>query len=179
MEDYKIILYILAAVAYFVVSQWRKAFKTPDDKSPEVKPKRTVASQPQQRPAQPVTSFEDILKELQPKAEKAKSQGKTLVQDAREFVGEKVLPPLATESAQPVFNKYNSYEEKPERARSWEKRAEAIEAAKNSKFREQKSFVPNEKAVELKPSRFAALLRNPSSVRDAVILTEIFNRKYN
>ncbi|MFD2515669.1 hypothetical protein ACFSRY_17485 [Pontibacter locisalis] len=172
MDDFKIILYILAAVAYFLLTQWRKAFKSPGEDEEELpQPKRKRVDQ--DFPNRPVTSFEDILRELQPKAEK----GKAVIESAREEVRGNV-PPLA-----PVLvpeRKYNNYEDVAPRALSWEKRAEAIEAAKNSAMKREKAFKVYEQEERKQPTNpYAALLKNPATVRDAVILTEIFNRKYS
>ncbi|GHA58523.1 hypothetical protein [Pontibacter akesuensis] len=171
MEDYKIILYILAAVAYFVITQWRKAFKSPNKREDQVE--NLPRPKQQARPAQPVTSFEDILRELQPKAEQAKETVKPMVKQAQEFVQEKVLPPLA-----PAANKYNTYEDKPARALSWEKPAEAMEAAKQSRLRQKIAFAPSDVGRVVKPNRYAEMLSKPGSARDAFVLSEIFNRKY-
>ncbi|WP_439882997.1 hypothetical protein ACSX1A_07470 [Pontibacter sp. MBLB2868] len=170
MDDFKIILYILAAVAYFLFTQWRKAFKTPDeDELPAPRNQKGATDYP----SKPSTSFEDILRELQPKAEK----GRAIVEAAKEKVQENI-PPLAP--VMPAEIKYKSYEDKAPRALSWEKTAEALEAAKRSGKRNKPVFEAYEKEVRLqRTSHYAKLLRNPTTVRDAIILTEILNRKYN
>ena len=168
MDDFKIILYILAAVAYFVLTQWRKAFKSPGNNEELPTPERKRVEQ--DFPDKPFTSFEDILRELQPKAEK----GKAVIEAAREEAKENI-PPLAPVAA--PEKKYRNYEEMPVKALSWEKRAEAIEAAKRSQERKP-VFEAYEKEEKLK-NPYARLLKNPATVRDAVILTEILNRKYS
>ncbi|MEJ8802257.1 hypothetical protein [Pontibacter sp. H249] len=171
MEDFKIILYILAAVAYFLFTQWRKAFSAPEQEEEErPKPKRVQQQQPQQ-PPRPVTSFEDILRELQPKMEQDRAEPIP----AREFAREVTPAPLAT--ATESTTKYKSYEQAAPKILSWEKKAEAIEAQKRSMERRQPVFKAynQEKAPE---SRYAKLLRNPTTVKDAVILTEILKRKF-
>ncbi|WP_299821888.1 hypothetical protein [uncultured Pontibacter sp.] len=171
MDDFKIILYILAAVAYFLFSQWRKAFNSSDareDEAPAKPQQRRV--QPQQ-PARPVTSFEDILRELQPKMEKGRAE----VENARERAREVIPPVMATVESAP---KYRNYDDMAPKALSWEKPAEAIQAQRRSDARKQPIFKGNTESLNTKPSRYAAMLQNPATVRDAVILSEIFNRKY-
>ncbi|ARS34893.1 hypothetical protein [Pontibacter actiniarum] len=174
MDDFKIILYILAAAAYFLFMQWRKAFKG-DEGDVDVEPRRPHPRR--QQPERPVTSFEDILRELQPKAER----GKELVQEAKERGREKaqqVVPPLAPVAEAPA-KKYKSYEDVAPRVLSWEKPAEAREAAKQSRLQPKSEFEAYEKERVLEQNKYARLLRNPASARDAVILAEIINRKYS
>ncbi|MBC5991639.1 hypothetical protein [Pontibacter cellulosilyticus] len=173
MDDFKIILYILAAVAYFLFMQWRKAFNTPGDEQDEVEPRpqQQRRVQPQQ-PQRPVTSFEDILRELQPKAEKGRAELETVKEKAKE-----VMAPVVRD--EDVVPKYKSYEQPAPKVLSWEKAAEALEAKKRSKQRRQPLFEAYAQDKEVTKSRYAAMLQNPATVRDAVILSEIFNRKYS
>lgn len=166
MDDLMIILFILATAAYFVLTQWRKAFKSPGKDEAELPaPQRRRVDQ--EFPEKPFTSFEDILRELQPKAEKVKA----VIEAAKDNI-----PPLAPVAA--PEKKYRSYEEMPVKALSWEKRAEAIEAAKRSQERRRPVFEAYEKGEKLR-NPYARLLKNPATVRDAVILTEILNRRYS
>ena len=169
MDDFKIILYILAAVAYFLFTQWRKAFQTPDEQQ-DVEPRPQRKKVMPQQPPKPVTSFEDILRELQPKAERREAEAGAPMEMPRE-----VVPPVIR--AEPV-PKYRSYEQNVPKVLSWEKKAEAIEAQKRSMERRQPVFKSYTKEQEEPAYRYARMLRNPATVRDAVILTEIFNRKY-
>lgn len=175
MEDLQIIIYILAAVAYFIITQWRKAFSGGDE-DVDVEPRRP---RPQQQPPKPVTSFEDILRELQPKLDQANRQGQEVVQQTKERTREIVQTAPAMVPAEAPARKYKNYDEVAPKALSWEKRAEAIEAAKQSKLREQKSIREAEPARVTRTNRYKEMLRNPASARDAVILSEIFNRRYS
>lgn len=174
MEDLQIIIYILAAVAYFIITQWRKAFSGGDE-DVDVEPRRPR----QQQPPKPVTSFEDILRELQPKLDQANRKGQEVVQQTKERTREIVQPAPAMAPAEAPARKYKNYDEVAPKALSWEKRAEAIEAAKQSKLREQKSVREAEPARATRTNRYKEMLRNPASARDAVILSEIFNRRYS
>jgi hypothetical protein len=179
MEDFKIILYILAIIAYFIYTAWRKAFKTPDDDLPrpaaQDRPKRerpiprplpTPTPQPrQQRPAAPATSFEDILREMQSKMERANEQArkrpetpKPTYQPTPEPVSAERMPARALSL------------EIPEQARMYEQQAKARSVAATAD-------APIKQREYAEPSRYAALLRNPQTAREAFILSEIFNRK--
>ena len=171
MDDYKIILYILAAVAYFLFNAWRKAFKGDDTVAPPPvqqgqEPKQVATQQTRpvpQRPAMPPTSFEDILRELQPKLERAKEVARPVLEK-----------PVAEAKPEPAFSKY----EQSQPALSLENPAEAKEAAR----RTQRKNIPAFEAYVQKPvaieNRYAALLRNPVTVRDAVIVSEILKPKF-
>ncbi|WP_187260597.1 hypothetical protein [Pontibacter beigongshangensis] len=183
MEDLKPILYVLAAVAYFVYSFWRKAFKD----NPEVKPpddlpeqnRKPVANRPQpQQPLGPPTSFEDILRELQPKLDKAKQQGRTVVESERQRAKPVPVPVPA-----------RSYEARKPTTRSLEDPAELVEARRKVEEAKRRAEQPvYQKAAFVIPEapvpqqarrnhRIAAMLRNPQTVRDAVILSEVLQRK--
>lgn len=174
MDDFKIIIYILAAAAYFLLTQWRKAFKGGEDEEADVEPRRQ-----HRQPAKPVTSFEDILRELQPKVEQARRQGQEVVQQGEERAKELVKPVIAkAETVLEAPVKYKSYETMAPRVLSWEKKAEAIEAAKNAALLRQESFKAYDRERP-QANRYAALLRNPASAREAFVLSEIFKRKYD
>ncbi|WP_266205687.1 hypothetical protein [Pontibacter kalidii] len=176
MDDFKIIIYILAAVAYFVLTQWRKAFKggAEVEEEEELEPRR---QRPRHQPPKPITSFEDILRELQPKMEQARQQGQEVVQQAKERTRELAQPAMAPVAE--ATRKYRNYDEIAPKVLSWEKKAEAIEAAKQSSLRRQAGFTAYEQPRKPATSRYAEMLRNPATARDAVILSEIFNRKYS
>lgn len=171
MDDYKIIIYILAAAAYFLITQWRKAFKS--DADTDERPPREQQTYREQ-PPRPVTSFEDILREMQPQAQKATQEAKERVQEAVT----QTLSPVTSQAATATQRKYKSYEGPAPKALSWEKPAEALEAAKRSKLHREKSYDGYEKKQQAS-SKYAKLLKNPSTAREAVILSEIFNRKYS
>lgn len=184
MEDLKPILYVLAAVAYFVYSFWRKAFKdNPEVKPPDELPEqnRKPAARPRpQLPHGPPTSFEDILRELQPKLDKAKEQGRTTVDTMKE----KVKPMPA-----PTPTPARSYEVTNPAAHSLEAPLEVIQARRKAEDAKRKADrlaareaafgIPEAPAPKPVSSghRIVALLRNPQSVRDAVILSEVLQRK--
>lgn len=182
MEDYKLILYILAIVAYFIYTAWRKAFKTPDDdgrppaptqerpqqERPAPRPMPTTQSQPrqQQRPSVPATSFEDILREMQTKMERANEQNRTPVEQPK---------PVLQPAMQPVAREREPRRalslENPEHAQLYNQKRKDRIAAADALYelkKQERRVVPN---------LYGELLHNPQTIRQAFILSEIFNRK--
>ncbi|PKV75371.1 hypothetical protein [Pontibacter ramchanderi] len=181
MEDFKLILYILAIVAYFIYTAWRKAFKTPEDDgrppAPHNQPPRErpdprpmPASQPQtrqQRPAVPATSFEDILKEMQRKMERANETERPSVESPKP-----VLQPVTQPVAKDREPRRTALSlENPEQAKLYNQQRRERQAAADALFDAKKY---ERKTV---PNVYGELLHNPQSVRQAFILSEIFNRK--
>ncbi|SIQ97502.1 hypothetical protein [Pontibacter lucknowensis] len=180
MEDFKLILYILAIVAYFIYTAWRKAFNTPDDdgrppapqeRSPQERqaprPIPTAQTQPrQQRPSAPATSFEDILREMQSKMERANEQNRAPVEKPKPVL-QPVLQPTAREQKPPRALSL----ENPEQARLYNQQRKERIAAADALYEAKK-----QERIAV-PNVYAQLLHNPQSVRQAFILSEIFNRK--
>ncbi|WP_018477819.1 hypothetical protein [Pontibacter roseus] len=178
MEDFKLILYILAIVAYFIYTAWRKAFKTPDE---DVAPKQERPKQEraipkpmpgpvqrpqQQRPAAPATSFEDILREMQSKMERANEQAQQPVEVPRPISKPVPHQPYKERETVRVLSQEN-----PDQARILNQR--------RRERRESDEALSEIKRQKLLPQTnvYAELLRNPQSARQAFIFTEIFNRK--
>lgn len=172
MEDYYIILYAIAAIVYFIFMQWRKAFNSPSEDADVEVPKQEGRPQ---SPNRPTTSFEDILRELQPKVERAEEKGKSIVESAKEQATQ-VAGPLAPATDLPP--KYRNYETEVPKVMSWEKKAEERQAARLSEQLRSRLF--KEETIQGKPkSKYAAILQNPKAAREAFILSEIFKRKYD
>ncbi|NDK54502.1 hypothetical protein [Pontibacter fetidus] len=164
MEDFKVIFYILLAVGYFLFNFFRKNFK--EDKS-QPKKFRDENEPPVQRPAQrppvPVTSFEDILRELQPKVEQARTQ-------TREVVYEQPAKSVYTSEVANV----SAYEHRAPEAISLEQRMPRRPPNERKASFEPYTIKPTTTLRKFDPS----VLRNPATARDAFVLSEIFNRKY-
>ncbi|MDX5423264.1 MAG: hypothetical protein LPK14_13485 [Hymenobacteraceae bacterium] len=106
--------------------------------------------------------------------EQAKQEAETVYERAREKV--QPVPPMAPPVAENP-RPYRSYEDLAPKVFSWEKPDEARMAAKRAEQRQEKVFKAY--TQESAPvSRYAKLLRNPQSAREAIILSEIFNRKH-
>ncbi|MFD2999122.1 hypothetical protein ACFS7Z_02020 [Pontibacter toksunensis] len=172
MEDYYIILYAIAAVVYFIFMQWRKAFNSPSEDADVEVPKQEGRPQ---YPNRPPTSFEDILRELQPKVERAEAKVKPIVENAKEQA-KQVAGPLSPAAELPP--KYRNYETEVPKVMSWEKKAEEREAARLTEHLRSRLF--KEETIEgKKQSKYSKILQNPNAAREAFVLSEIFKRKYD
>lgn len=184
MEDLKLILYILAIVAYFIYTAWRKAFKTPDDdgrpdappvdrerpqrERPRPQPMPTPQQQPrQQRPQAPATSFEDILREMQSKMERANEKNRKPVEQPKP--APQPVMQTTVKEREPARRALSL--ENPEQARIYNQQRKERLAAADALF--EASKLQRRQA----PNVYAQLLQNPQSVRQAFVLSEIFNRK--
>lgn len=175
MEDFKLILYVLAAVAYFIFMQWRKAFNAPDEDA-DVEPRKQERRAP--FPTKPATSFEDILRELQPKLDRAEAKGKAIIEKTKEQDRSLETPTPSYMEKRPVVKNYEDLVQTP-KALSWENPAEARLAKRLSEERRISSNFANYEKPTAIQNKYASLLRNPVSVRDAVVLKEILTRKYD
>lgn len=181
MEDFKFIFYIVLAVAYFLFTNWRKFMKGIDEepkkfRDPDAGPEQPQPKpQQQHRPSAPSTSFGDILRELQPKVERARERAKTTVETATAQIP---TPPLVEKP------KYRNYEaEYAVKSQSYtdERLAEAREISRRTQeVRRKEAFVPYAQIAKKEQSGKIAveLLRNPTTAREAFILSEIFQRRY-
>lgn len=171
MEDYKFIIYILLAVAYFLFTNWRKFMKGVEEEPKKFRdpnagpePSRPLPKQP----GAPPTSFEDILRELQPKVERAREEVKATVETVKPEVEKYV-------------GKYRNYDtEYASKVYTDERLAEAKEISRRTQeARRTQAFVPYAQNTQQEKKSIALeLLRNPATAREAFILSEIFQRKY-
>ncbi|MCC9138227.1 hypothetical protein ACFSKU_14295 [Pontibacter silvestris] len=168
MEDIKLILTILLGVAYFLFTTWRKAFKDDKQEVPSEAEQQRSQPVPQvKKPNAPKTSFEDIMRELQPKMDRAEEEKKTVT----ETIKEKVKPVIQPEK-QPF-----SYEQLPVR--------KPVSLEKYNRVKEREKLEQSNVESYTKGSHtirslsYAEMLRNPKGLREAVVLSEIFNRKYH
>lgn len=165
MEDFKVIFYILLAIGYFIFNFYRKNFKEDNSQPKKFRDENEPPVQrPQQRAPVPVTSFEDILRELQPKMEQAKTTARTIVEPKRP------VPQMATVEA-PVARSYEAPRREPISLEAQQPKRRTIDR--------QAAFEPyvQRKSTVLR-SFDPSILRNPQTARDAFILSEIFNRRY-
>ncbi|MCC9168308.1 hypothetical protein [Pontibacter harenae] len=177
MDDYKILIYILLAAGSYLITNWRKFFKDVDGPSQPKKfrdPNAGPINRPQpqqQNPTAPATSFEDILRELQPKVEKAKEQGKEIYEKARE--------PLRPEPVVVAKSYDNKTYEKPKAAPiSLEDPAYKREAARRRQEFKPLVIPKLQPQAQSPVPNYAKLLRTPAGAREAFVLSEILNRKH-
>ncbi|SEJ73477.1 hypothetical protein SAMN05192553_11049 [Cyclobacterium xiamenense] len=163
------IFYIIAIVIYFIYTSFIQ--KKPG--SPEANPEKPEG------PPQKKTSFEDLLREIR------NEQG----QRERDLEG--------TSEPEPVNTASSATEVAEQRETTYVAQQQEAEGAYKNPYRDIKQpLVKLDDQVDLKDgkkilgevvdvaeefpgtSKYARLLKNTSSARDAVILTEIFNRKH-
>lgn len=175
------IIYIIAIIIYFIYTAVKKGQKPQDLEGQDNLP---TDSQPQRKPA----SFEDLLKEIrsgQQEREKdfehtgqgSTTQTKTVPQAApvsREFEPQRDI----MRADRPRSKAYGDYEgtgaeiEKP-KIKTLDEQVSLTASVEGIK-----SSISTERIKTTKTkSRYAEMLSNPATVKDAVILSEIFNRK--
>ncbi|MDF2157800.1 hypothetical protein [Algoriphagus sp. CAU 1675] len=153
------VIYILAVIAYFVYQATKKKRAEGEEEYPE--------SQPPQQPQAP--SFEDLLREIR-EAQKPKPAPKP----KPVVVQEKAPEPKKT-----IYKSLEDYDDEI----SYYKGAFESSQVKAAKTSEGIPTIPTvvPEAYESKPkpkSRYADLLKNPATVKDAVVMKEILDRKY-
>lgn len=186
------IVYIIAIIAYFIYTATRKK-ANPEEMD---QPGSPEGQEEKRKPA----SFEDLLKEIrqgQGQREKdlqGSGQGKSAEQlpkrsEIRTFEKQKPRPlqegrTFEQPKLKPVqeerkIRRYESYEgEIAERAIP-----ERVKLADQERIHSHVQGIKSSIAVESLDSideenKYKTLLRNPESVKDAIILSEILNRKY-
>jgi hypothetical protein len=186
------IIYIIAIIAYFIYTATRKK-ANPEEMD---QPKTPDNSQEQRRPA----SFEDLLKEIrqnQGQREKDLSQsgqGKS----AEQFPRRQETRTLEQQKPRPVQETRTFEQQKPrnvqevKKAKGYEsfegviedKRIpERVKLSDQERIHGQIEGLKSSIAVESidrmdEENKYKTMLRNPETIKDAVILSEILNRKY-
>jgi hypothetical protein len=179
MDNFNLI-YIIALVIYFIYSALKKGKQGADDAN-------DIPSGPTQ-PRRPA-SFEDLLREIR---ESQNEQSRDLEASGQGEIEERKVK---RNEPEPVIQSYDAdsgtlHKEMPRKSRY-----EAFEGEVNpgekiyKKLDDQVSIYAPIEGIksELKsdrlstnktPNRYRTMLKNPQTVKDAVILSEILNRKY-
>lgn len=171
--DFGNIIYIVFVIGYFIYQITRK--KGRSDENPD--------SQPNQDQPEKGVSFEDLLREIRD-AQQGKKSTPTpapaptpAVQETR---SEDRFEPIKSEPVR--RSRYKSLEEQDDEISYYEG---AFEKTQSELLKTSKGMpaIPSvvEKEEELKPqfkSRYANLLKDPQSIKDAVVLKEVLDRKY-
>ena len=167
MENLETYLYVIVAVIYIIVRIIKARSKQNQPKRPIVKPQQQMQPQPAKKTSGPkkAFSFEDILKEFE----------KNLT--GEEVVQEKALPvkeikhekpaPVAVNKTKEKTNKYQKYKHK-----TYKDGKEIIR--KKMVFERSEAF----KIKESIASEYVRMLQDPEGFKNAVVLSEIINRKY-
>ncbi|UJP64277.1 hypothetical protein [Mongoliitalea daihaiensis] len=169
------IIYLIAVIIYFIYSALKKNKpEAPKDSSD------TSSEAPQQRPA----SFEDLLREIrrgQQEAEKDFEQtGQGTVKEERRPEPnrrvERPYQPMPEANQPKAYQAFQGaldedYKPKYKTLDEQVRISASIQGIKSTEVGVSKKKV--------KPvNRYARMLHNPKSVRDAIVLTEILNRKF-
>lgn len=165
MENLETYLYVFFAVVYIISRVIKARAKQNAAQKPAAKPQNQMQPQTANKPQQPKKgfSFDDILKEF----EKNLRGGEYAEEEAipvKELKYEEPVP-VAVKAKEEAPNPFHDY--KNVNLRSFEKAQDPI-------------FVRNEnfKIKENIANEYVKMLRDPNGFRNAVVLSEIINRKY-
>lgn len=170
MENIETILYLLIGVAYLISRVLKARKKAPPPRPGQAPPPQSqpqAQSQQNQRQPKKTFSFEDILKEFEQSLE-----GEVEVEEAppvRE-VKQEIPQPVAVPPEPRQPSRYEAYEgtsySKQSKASTSEKRVESF--ARNEKYSIKEEIVND----------YVKMLRDPDGFKNAIVLSEIINRKY-
>lgn len=168
MDDYKILLYIVAAIIYFIAKAKKKKPTTGEGTS-------RPGTENNPSPQSPTKSFEDLLKEITGEGEEEKS----VIEEVKEEEPKKpiVVEERRLEGERRAFADDESrrvYEESIKRAEGFD-----IEYGPDEHFKEPRLFKGEESKEE--EYTFADEIRDglsTSEAKKAIIYAEILNRKY-
>lgn len=172
------IIYIIAIIAYFIYTATKKK-ANPEEMDQPGSPEST---QEQRKPV----SFEDLLKEIRQgqgqreKETKDTSQGKPAETLARRQEGRTFEQPKP-KTVQEVkkIKRYESYEGVIEERALPDRVKLADQERIHSHVEGIKSTIALESVGgQEEENKYKTMLRNPETIKDAVILSEILNRKY-
>jgi hypothetical protein len=179
MDNFNLI-YIIALVIYFIYSALKKGKRGAEDAN-------DIPSGPSQ-PRRPA-SFEDLLREIresqQEKSRDLEASGQGDLEEEDNY----------RKDPEPVIQSYESdrgtlHKEKPRKSRYEAFEGEISQEGKTyKKLDDQVSIYAPIEGIksELKkerlntdkaPNRYLTMLKNPQTIKDAVVLSEILNRKY-
>ncbi|SHO60204.1 hypothetical protein [Algoriphagus zhangzhouensis] len=165
------IIYIVALIAYFIYQATKKKKGAEDIDMPESEP-----SQPEKG-----VSFEDLLKEIRDAQQgKRRPSQPVPAPPAQEKRREERFEPV---KAEPIKRtRYKSLQEQDDEISYYE---EAFEKTQSELLKTSKGIptIPSvvEKVYEQKSkprNRYSSLLKDPKTVKDAVVLKEILDRKH-
>lgn len=165
MEDFKWLFYILLAVVILVLRMWRKAFQPPKPSSQS----RPTLPKAYPAPKPPVTSYDEILKEMKASGERAK---RTVTPLPGSYSGEAPSverTDVPAKSLERTEVQAYSLEGPSSLTKKVSKKPSAIEQARQAK--------PKNMAALPQAVNYGRLLQNPQNMRQAFILSEILNRR--
>jgi uncharacterized protein YneF (UPF0154 family) len=173
--EYKVIIYIVLIAGYGIIKAIRNAKKKAEEEArnnpqPTAQPATTqMTGRGTQQPKQ--LTFEELMRQIQ---QANAPQTEQNIPD--EKVYETPVAPRRNLEAENI----DSSKEQLKRAKQERKAKVKHYATSEPEVLEtfEKSIFKEYATVQTKRNPYAEMLRNPKSVRDALVLTEIFNRKY-
>lgn len=166
MDNLENYFYILFAVIY-IISRIIKARSKQKQSTPQQQGQRRVQPTGQQRQKPKKTfSFEDILKEFE----------KNLAGEEEEAAYEKPLPVKEIKHEKPAPTPVKSYVNKPNKYESYQGKSikEEIELERNTAFVRSENYSITDDVA----SEYVKMLQDPDGFKNAIVLSEIINRKY-
>jgi hypothetical protein len=179
MNDLEIYIYIALAVIYFL----SRAFRKKNPAKPPRPTQRTTSQDDYEQQSQkekPLT-FEDLLKEFTGQKEKPVHEVEEEEEERYESLEQEYIDaeaePYSAEYESYDESQYRSYDEVYGKGKDLKTLDEQVQI--NEPFRKRFDEYMIQKEVNIhNASRFRELLKNKDSVRDAIILKEILDRKY-
>lgn len=179
MNDLELYIYIALALIYFL----SRAFRS---KKPQGPPRQSGKRQPvtdneQSSSGEKSVTFEDLLKEFMgQKEEEIPAVPEEIISD--EISGEKKAHDLTESYAEPTYptyeeTAYKSYEEVYSNTGDLKTLDEQVSLNLPGRKRFDKYKIQEQENIHA-ASRFREILQNRNSVKDAIILKEILDRKY-
>jgi hypothetical protein len=166
MDNLENYFYILFAVIY-IISRIIKARSKQKKSTPQQQGQRRAqpTGQQQQKPKK-TFSFEDILKEFE----------KNLAGEEEEVAHEKPLPVKEIKHEKPAPAPVKSYKNKPNKYESYQGKSikEEIELERNTAFLRSENYSITDDVA----SEYVKMLQDPDGFKNAIVLSEIINRKY-
>ena len=170
MENLETYLYILFAVIY-IISRIVKARNKQNQTKPQKPQQQTISTQRTKAPGEPkpkkAFSFEDILKEFE----------KNLA--GEEIEHEKPLPVKEIKYEKPSRTPEKQVKKEPSpydiyEGADFQKPREQITDIRKSDFERSEKYTLKENIV----NDYVKMLRDPDGFKNAIVLSEIINRKY-
>lgn len=179
MEDLQLYIYLALAAIYFL----SRAFKSKkSNRSPGKLPdsdQHNDRPEDQSQRERPI-SFEDLLREFSGQKEKKElekyeeAEVDEMIDYEEEIVPEEIKQPSYAAYNDPVYGNYDEVSQGKDKYKTLEEEIE-IEKLANDRFNEYK-IDKNESANYA--SRIRKFLHDKDSIKDAIILKEVLDRKY-
>lgn len=168
MENLETYLYVFFAVIYIISRIIKARAKQNKPQKPIVKPKHEMQPKPVEKTSGPKKefSFDNILKDF----EKSLTGDKFSEEEAipvEEIKHEKPAPE-AVKTIEEKPNPFQKYKDKSHEFGQKEIKRKEVVIARSEKFRIKENIA----------SEYVKMLRDPEGFKNAVVLSEIINRKY-